>query len=236
MIILISVFQLFSLSAFCQLRGKMPGWVLGTAAPAILAVCDRVAHAPSRVGVGALAASFLADTIPSSPEEMKIIGYVATGIIIASVLTTAIWQLWGKPEKKRGIDGRQTVMLKAEVQFVAIEKFQEFEEYVHDQNHKMLNDMNGLKLTMEDRREETGAQFDAIRDKLDVKFSEAVDDGKENTVGTHKRIDMLAQQVGQLMGEVKHIGEAAKEAAFAAHQAAIAAASAGAAIAQRRRP
>jgi len=76
-------------------------------------------------------------------------------------------------------------------------------------------------------REELRDSFNALRTEVDRKVGEAIAAGNSNASKTHSRIDAMAQQVGHLMGEVKHVATAVTAASQAAHEAAIAAAKAG---------
>ena len=171
------------------------------------------------------------------PQSWGAMAWLLAGLIalvgVAGMILAAINgalalrdKLRGRPEPQPQIIA-QPITVKTEVEFLPVPQFKEFEDYVHKRNHELRNEVNQVALQLEHRRIETADQLDSLRDKLDGRFNEAITANNSSASKTHMRIDHLAENVGVLTGEVKHIAAAARDAALAAQAAAVEAAKAG---------
>jgi Cu/Ag efflux pump CusA len=100
----------------------------------------------------------------------------------------------------------QPVTVRAAVEFVPTEKFEELERYVHDREQEILGEVMSLAHTIEARRQDASDQLDSLREKLDQKFSEAMKAGNVSASKIHERIEHMSSglraeidsKVGQL--------------------------------------
>lgn len=155
-------------------------------------------------------------------------------VIVAALAALAmlVKQLFFSPKTAHRVIDRnkiepQPLVVAAQVEFVPMPRFQEFEEYVHGHHEKLNVDLGQVHALIESRRLESQQQISQLQEALDERFREAITANNSSASKTHARIDALASVQGQLIGEMKHVAQGARDAAHAAQEAAIAAAKAG---------
>jgi hypothetical protein len=104
------------------------------------------------------AIAFLADTIPSSPEEFRVIGYVAGSIIIGALLVASVYFLFPRRVEGKEDQQRKTQRLQSDrrhcatvVELAKLEK--ELRDYVHEMNHGIRKELQSMVSAGEDREE-----------------------------------------------------------------------------------
>ncbi len=160
-------------------------------------------------GEGALPASEaawaalpLADiTLSPGEQALAVLGVVATLLGYHFIIGRYIRQQAGVEETSHTEIGGQPITIKTHVDFLPVPEFREFEKYVHDREHDILNKVQAVQNGVDERRDEIAE----MHTKIDEKFTEAIKASNSSASKVHGRIDDLASTQGQLVGELRQM-------------------------------
>lgn len=105
------------------------------------------------------------------------------------------------------VEVNEPLTMRTEIEFVPVHDFKKFEKYVHEREHLIRDDLQAMQNAQDLRRAESAEQFDDLREKLDVKFNEAMRESNSSASKVHKRIDDLATTSGEMRGEMRQVNE-----------------------------
>jgi hypothetical protein len=103
-------------------------------------------------------------------------------------------------EQPIGVRPDGPVTIRAALEFLPVPEFEKFAKYVHERNHEFANELEGLKMSAELRRQESTEQLADLRELVDTKVSEAITASNSSASKIHGRIDKLQESLGEMRG------------------------------------
>lgn len=101
----------------------------------------------------------------------------------------------------------QPLRIAAEVEFLPMQEFKDFERYVHEREHAIRDELQALRVAIDDRRQEGAQQMEAMRDRVEEGTRSAIAASNSSASKIHGRMDALAEKQGVLVGELRQISE-----------------------------